>query len=136
MAAAFGAKYVVDSLRLLWELIGAPIESGGRPKEYRKYWIEPVTRKDGITLPGLPAAFFDQLLHQMAEPTDSKWQVMYDICVCIETLLQPFGNVLQGASRRCMLEIFFEKCEVLFCGNANPAKQKRVPHAHIEKVQP
>jgi hypothetical protein len=59
---------------------------------------------------------------------------MYDICYYLEVLLQPFGNSADPASSRCMLEIFLEKCGVLFTGNSNPAKDKRVPHSHIEKV--
>ena len=112
MGAAYPRNFLVEALRLLWEIIGSPIASGGRPDEYRKYWTEPVERKDGIWLPGLPGAFFDQNLDKLPEPTEAKWQVMYDACVVLDPLLVPFGNVLQPRSRRCMLEIFFEKCLV------------------------
>ena len=75
MMAAFPREFLVNSARLLWEIVGSPIESGGRLDEYHKYWIEPVARKDGVVLPGLPAAFFDQNMLPMMEPTSAKWQV-------------------------------------------------------------
>ena len=68
MKAAFGPNYFVDSLRLLHELVGASIEKGGRPDEYRKFWGEPVLTKEGVTLPALPLPNFDQNLGKVAEP--------------------------------------------------------------------
>ena len=50
--AAFPREFVVNAARLLWEIVGSPIQSGGRPKEYRKYWIERDRR--GIRTPSLP----------------------------------------------------------------------------------
>jgi hypothetical protein len=68
MAAGFGPQFFVDSLRLIWELSGAPIGSGGRPLEYRKYFSSPVRTKEGAMLPALPVQFFDQNLAKVAEP--------------------------------------------------------------------
>ena len=132
MEAAFPNLYLVNALRLLWELIGGP---EGRPDHYRGIWEREVQRSDGTKLPPLPAAFFHQNLKAMPEPTEAKWQVMFDTCVCISPLLDPFGNVLQVASRRCMLEIFLEKCLVLYCGSTDQEKAKRVVHPHVLKVQ-
>jgi hypothetical protein len=60
---------------------------------------------------------------------------MRDFSVVIEPLLEPFGNSGGPASRRCMLEIFFEKCEVLFLGTTDKNKAKRKSHTHIGKVR-
>ena len=60
---------------------------------------------------------------------------MFDACYCLSPLLEPFGNVLQISARRCYLEIFFEKCLVLFCGSTDQDKAKRVTHPHVLKLQ-
>ena len=60
---------------------------------------------------------------------------MFDACYCLSPLLEPFGNLAVEAARRCYLEIFFEKCLVLFCGSTDQERAKRAPHSHILKVQ-
>ena len=132
MQAAFPDNHLVDALRLLWELVRGP---EGRPSQYRKIWAEQVARADGTILPALPVAFFDQNLKALTEPTEAKWQVMFDACYCLSPLLEPFGDVLQISARRCYLEIFFEKCLTLFCGSTDQEKAKRVTHPHILKLQ-
>ena len=164
MQAAFGDNYLVDALRLLWEVVCGP---EGRPRFYRGIWgrkvqlpprlilphpappypilshptpprpipLHQVVRRDGTTLPELPVVFFDQNLRVMPEPTEAKWQVMFDTCSCISKLLDSFGSILQVGARRCYLEIFFEKCLVLFCGSTDQSKAKRTPHPHILKMQ-
>ena len=132
MRAAFPDNHLVDALRLLWELVCGP---EGRPSQYRKIWAEQVARADGTILPALPVAFFDQNLKALTEPTEAKWQVMFDACYCLSPLLEPFGDVLQISARRCYLEIFFEKCLTLFCGSTDQEKAKRVTHPHILKLQ-
>ena len=69
--AAFPDNYLVDALRLLWELVGGP---EGRPAHYRAVWERQVDRADGTKLPALPVALFDQHLKALPEPTEAKWQ--------------------------------------------------------------
>ena len=72
MQASFPDNFLVDALRLLWEIVGGP---EGRPAHYRKIWAMEVKRIDGIKLPPLPVQLFDQNLKPMPEPTEAKWQV-------------------------------------------------------------
>jgi hypothetical protein len=60
---------------------------------------------------------------------------MFDTCSCLSMLLEPFGDLPHVGARRCYLEIFFEKCLVLFCGSTDQEKAKRVVHRHTEKLQ-
>ena len=78
MQAAFPDNYLVDALRLLWELVRGP---EGRPAQYRNIWAEQVARADGSKLPALPVALFDQNLKALAEPTEAKWQVCPAACI-------------------------------------------------------
>ena len=94
-----------------------------------------MARADGTKLPALPVALFDRNLRSAPEPTEAKWQVMFDTCSCLLPLLEPFGNILRECARRCYLEIFFEKCLVLFCGSTDQEKAKRSAHPHILKMQ-
>ena len=121
MQAAFPDNYLVDALRLLWELVGG---QEGRPRFYRRVWTLRVDRADGTSLPALPAQLFDEHYRSMPEPTEAKWQVMFDTCKYISPLLEPYGNSPFIAARRAPLEIFFEKCLVLFCGSTDQACYK------------
>ena len=66
----------------------------------------------------------------MAEPTASKWQVMYDICKSLLPLLEPASGVLAPASQLCRLVAM---CQQLSCGTTNDERDKRVVHPHTEK---
>ena len=133
MEAAFPDNYLVDAGRLLWEVVAGP---EGRPRFYRGIWTRVVSRGDGTTIPALPAHLFDQHLRSMAEPTESKWQVMFDWCFALLPLLESFGNVAQVSAWRCYLEIFFEKCLVLFCGTTDQAPCVPLTRAPQHQSQP
>ena len=124
MEAAFPKEYLVDGLRLLWELVASP--ETGRTKYYRTIWVCECK---------LPAHLYDDILAHMSEPTSSKWQVMYDICKKLLPLLEPHGNLLVPAARRCMLEIFLDRCRELNCGTTDDSRAQRVVHPHTEKVK-
>ena len=81
----------------------------------------------------LPPAAFDVVLGTMAQPTSSKWQVMYDICNKLSPLLEPAHG---HASSLPQLEVFFKKLLELLPGSAKPSiNGKRVAHQHTEKIQ-
>ena len=123
MEAAFPKEYLVDATRLLWELVASP--ESGRRTYYADVWVRECK---------LPADCFD-LLAKMPEPTSSKWEVMYKVCKCLLPLLEPHGQLLVPAARRCMLEIFLDRCRELNCGSMDDARAQRVVHPHTEKVK-
>ena len=99
-------EFLVDALRLAWEIFSGP---DSRPTEYIQIWS---------TDCGLPHDQFN-ILSSMAEPTASKWQVLYEICIKLLPLLEPYsdeGDPTDGWSTS-MLEHFLTKlrklCQVL-----------------------
>ena len=124
MEAAFPCDYLVNALRLLWEMVASP--ETGQSAHYRAIWVQDCKLEPDL---------FDTILGSMAEPTASKWQVMYDICRKLLPLLEPCGSLLVLASRRCRLEIFLDRCRELNCGSMNDTRDKRVIHPHTDKIK-
>jgi len=127
MEAAFPGGYLVDALRLLWEVLHAP--EGGRLGEYRRIWVRDC---------GFPEALFDSTLGTLAEPTSSKWQVMYDVCNQLLPVFEsaPSGcaRLLQASERLTYLEAFLDKCAELMGGSLDSSKATRVAHPHADKI--
>ena len=123
MEAAFPKEYLVDATRLLWELVASP--ESGRRTYYADVWVRECH---------LPADHFD-MLAKMPEPTSAKWEVMYKVCKSLLPLLEPHGDLLVPAARRCKLEIFLDRCRELNCGSMDDERAQRVVHPHTEKVK-
>ena len=66
--------------------------------EMRKVWVEDCS---------LPGIVYDKAFAHMPEPTESKWQVMYQVCF---SLMQIFDvNVQHRGFRASMIEEFINK---------------------------
>ena len=68
LEAAFPGLVIVHFTRLIWEVFS---RKGGHADEFRKVWVEDCK---------LPGNVYDRCLGMLPEPTESKWQVMYDVC--------------------------------------------------------
>jgi len=127
MEAAFPGGYLVDALRLLWEVLHSP--EGGRLGEYMRIWTKEC---------GFPSDLFDRTLGKLPEPTSSKWQVMFGVCEALLPLLEPVAHganrFLDAAARPSYLEAFLDKCALLMCGSVDQTKQTRVTHTHSDKI--
>ena len=127
MEAAFPGGYLVDALRLLWEIILSP--EGGRKGEYQRIWVKEC---------GFPEQFFEETLGSVPEPTCSKWQVMYETALKLLPLLSPVESgserLLPEAERRSYLEVFLDTCRQLHCGSLDDSKETKVAHPHAHKI--
>ena len=128
MEAAYPGNYLVDALRLLWEIFHSP--EGGRLGEYRRIWVKDC---------GFSEALFDSTLGSLPEPTSAKWQVVYGVC---EKLLPVLERVTSGSNRLLdqdarpsYLETFLDVCRLLMCGSLDNSKQDKVAHPHTHKIQ-
>ena len=128
MEAAFPGGYLVDALRLLWEIVHSP--EGGRLGEYQRIWVKEC---------GFSEQLFNDTLGSMPEPTSSKWQVMYEVCLKLEPVLEPVvcgsNALLTTAERPSYLETFLDACRLLHCGSLDESKVQKVSHPHAYKIQ-
>jgi hypothetical protein len=124
MAVAMGRKpgMLVDGLRLLWEIIAG---TDGRSNEYRQIWVGDCF---------LPLAQYE-VLAKMAEPTASKWQIMFEICSKLLPLFEPISNpVIDAALMPSSIEKFFDRVRALHCGSVDETKATRTVHPHRDKL--
>lgn len=128
MEAAFPGGYIVDGVRLLWEIIHSP--EGARRGEYERIWANQCA---------FPAGLFDMSLGSVPEPTSSKWQVMYGVAEKLQPILEPVAHGqwkhADATSRPSYLEVFLDACRELMCGSTDQEREGTVSHPHKEKIQ-
>ena len=128
MQAAFPGGYIVDALRLLWEIHLSP--EGGRLGEYERIWRDKC---------GFPAEMFKYSLEQLPEPTSSKWEVMYKVCSRLLPLLEPVAHggsqFLAPEDRPSYLEVYLNVCRKLHCGSTDREREGTIQHPHKDKIQ-
>ena len=128
MEAAFPGGYIVDGVRLLWEIIHSP--EGARRGEYERIWADQCA---------FPAGLFDMSLGSVPEPTSSKWQVMYGVAEKLQPILEPVAHGqwkhADATSRPSYLEVFLDACRQLMCGSTDQERTGTVSHPHKEKIQ-
>ena len=92
--------------------------------EMRKVWVEDCQ---------LPGHVYDLALARMPEPTEAKWQIMYNVCF---GLLQLFTvNVQHLGFRATMIEEFISKLFDYVRGTADKARpQDAGKHACRQKL--
>lgn len=124
VATAMGRKpgMLVDGLRILWEVVAGP---DSQPNFYRQVWCVDC---------GLPLLQFE-VLAKMAEPTQSKWQIMFEICSKLLPLFEPIADpTIPAALMASPLEKFFATLRKLFQGSTDALKATRAVHTHKDKI--
>ena len=112
LEAAFPEHSMCWFTRLIWECFS---RKGGHADEFKKIWVEDCR---------LPPSQYDFSLGMLPEPTESKWQVMYDVCFRLHGLFDVAPG-RQGLGST-MFEEFLAKCIDVLRGTEDRSSAKKV----------
>ena len=108
MEAAFPGHTLESFARLVWECFS---RTRGFDVEFKQVWVKDC---------GLKAELYDECLGTLPEPTEAKWQVMYDVCV---KLLPIFAvDHSQRGLAGWMIEVFLSKLLKMTRGTTDKAR--------------
>ena len=97
---------------------------GGNSALFRRIWTAEC---------GLPGKVYDLCLGSLPEPTESKWQILYEVCRRLTMLCVKHPAVLVGG---WMIEDFLNRCLSLLRGTVDTAMpQKAGQHGCRDKIE-